>query len=461
MLQHGTFHSYASAPETASLSPRNMAQLRTRCYFAFLCLDILVIVAGCATAGEIRLGAPFGPQPLSLALTIIPLFVLFEWNSYSAAMLGDWRIGAISALRSLIIAAGVMLFVGFALKTAQALSRLLIVYSLISCTVYLLAVRMAFGQFTRRLFGGSPVAKILVIDNVEVTRPADIEVLSVDYVDSDKLNDPFLLDRLARQLKGFDSVAVACRPESRAAWAMALKAVDVHAELLIPEFDDIGTIGMHSVAGVSTVLVSSGHMGARDRIVKRAMDLFVAIMILLMVLPLMLVTAIAIKLDSSGPVFFRQTRVGYGNRLFHMLKFRSMRTELEDRAGSRSASRDDDRVTRVGRFIRATSIDELPQLINVLRGEMSMVGPRPHALGSLAGDQLFWEVDAHYQRRHACKPGLTGLAQVRGFRGATHCRDDLVRRLHADLEYLNGWNAWRDVVILLLTVKVIVHRNAF
>ena len=118
-------------------------------------------------------------------------------------------------------------------------------------------------------------------------------------------------------------------------------------------------------------------------------------------------------------------------------------------------------MTRVGRFIRATSIDELPQLFNVLRGEMSLVGPRPHALGSLAGNELFWEVDERYWHRHACKPGLTGLAQVRGFRGATRERIDLANRLYADLEYLNGWTIWRDISILITTFRVIIHRNAY
>jgi polysaccharide biosynthesis protein PslA len=138
-----------------------------------------------------------------------------------------------------------------------------------------------------------------------------------------------------------------------------------------------------------------------------------------------------------------------------------MRAERADAAGNQSTRRDDDRITRVGRFIRATSIDELPQLFNVLRGEMSLVGPRPHALGSTAGDQLFWEVDQRYWHRHASKPGLTGLAQIRGYRGATPMRDDLTNRLAADLEYINGWTIWRDISILITTLKVIVHRNAY
>jgi lipopolysaccharide/colanic/teichoic acid biosynthesis glycosyltransferase len=138
-----------------------------------------------------------------------------------------------------------------------------------------------------------------------------------------------------------------------------------------------------------------------------------------------------------------------------------MRADLCDANGNQSTQRDDDRITRVGRIIRATSMDELPQLLNVLRGDMSLVGPRPHALGSLAGSKLFWEVDQRYWHRHACKPGITGLAQVRGFRGATHESKDLSNRLHADLEYLAGWSIWRDVAILFRTFRVLVHKNAY
>jgi lipopolysaccharide/colanic/teichoic acid biosynthesis glycosyltransferase len=186
-----------------------------------------------------------------------------------------------------------------------------------------------------------------------------------------------------------------------------------------------------------------------------------AVPALIVLLPVFVLTAALIKLDSRGPVFFRQQRVGRGNALFEVYKFRSMHTDRGDAAGSVSASRDDDRITRVGRFIRATSVDELPQLLNVLFGSMSIVGPRPHALGSLAGQQLFWEVDERYWHRHALKPGITGLAQVRGFRGATHRRDDLTRRLQADLEYIVGWSVWRDFAILVSTARVVVHKNAF
>jgi lipopolysaccharide/colanic/teichoic acid biosynthesis glycosyltransferase len=138
-----------------------------------------------------------------------------------------------------------------------------------------------------------------------------------------------------------------------------------------------------------------------------------------------------------------------------------MRVDCIDLHGQVSTARNDPRVTAVGNFIRRTSLDELPQLFNVLRGEMSIVGPRPHALASTAEDLLFWQIDGRYFHRHAAKPGLTGLAQVRGFRGATLNRLDLTNRLTSDLEYLSGWTLWRDVKIIINTFRVLVHGNAF
>jgi lipopolysaccharide/colanic/teichoic acid biosynthesis glycosyltransferase len=138
-----------------------------------------------------------------------------------------------------------------------------------------------------------------------------------------------------------------------------------------------------------------------------------------------------------------------------------MKTDAADLNGSRSASPTDDRVTRIGAFLRRTSLDEIPQLWNVFIGEMSIVGPRPHALGSTAGGALFWEAVDGYWVRHSVKPGITGLAQVRGFRGATRTRADLQNRLSADLEYVNAWSLWLDIRILMRTPLVLVHRNAF
>jgi lipopolysaccharide/colanic/teichoic acid biosynthesis glycosyltransferase len=141
-----------------------------------------------------------------------------------------------------------------------------------------------------------------------------------------------------------------------------------------------------------------------------------------------------------------------------MLKFRTFPTDHVDVTLSLPI---DECPSRIGRFLRRSSIDELPQLVNVLRGEMSIVGPRPHALGSQAGDKLFWQVDERYWQRHTLRPGITGLAQVRGFRGATETETDLSSRLQADLEYLAGWNIWRDVQIIFATFRVLRHDRAF
>jgi lipopolysaccharide/colanic/teichoic acid biosynthesis glycosyltransferase len=138
-----------------------------------------------------------------------------------------------------------------------------------------------------------------------------------------------------------------------------------------------------------------------------------------------------------------------------------MRTEASDHKAATLTRRDDDRVTRVGAFLRKTSIDELPQLFNVLNGDMSVVGPRPHAAAAKAGDSLYWEVDARYWERHCIKPGMTGLAQVRGHRGATDHHQDLIDRLQSDLEYVSDWSIWRDLRIIVATLGVLVHHKAY
>ena len=251
------------------------------------------------------------------------------------------------------------------------------------------------------------------------------------------------------------------RTDRQAAWSLLLKGSGISGEFVMHQSHMAGAIGISTFQNYDTMVVSRGALSLSNQIKKRAFDLVLTIPVLIFLAPLLLAVAIAIRVESSGGVFFFQRRVGQGNRPFHIIKFRSMRTEMSDGAGSQSTARDDQRITGVGRFIRKTSIDELPQLINVLRGDMSLVGPRPHALGSLAGDQLFWEVNEEYWVRHALKPGITGLAQVRGFRGATHHRQDLEDRLQSDLEYLSGWRLWRDVTILLGTARVLLHHNAY
>jgi polysaccharide biosynthesis protein PslA len=276
-----------------------------------------------------------------------------------------------------------------------------------------------------------------------------------------KLDDPIMLDRLGRYLQLADRVVVGCPPEKRLMWVTALKGADIQAEVMAAELDDAAAIGFGEYAGRGTLVVASGPLGLIDRLLKRSLDLAIVIVSFPVTLPILAAVAVAVRLDSPGPILFQQERVGLGNRLFRIYKFRSMYIDRVDTKGDRSARRDDDRITPVGRFIRKTSLDELPQVLNVLTGSMSIVGPRPHPLLCKAEDRLFWDIDLTYWHRHAVKPGMTGLAQVRGFRGATETETDLTNRLQADLEYLAGWTIWRDVSIILATFRVIVHRNAF
>lgn len=185
-----------------------------------------------------------------------------------------------------------------------------------------------------------------------------------------------------------------------------------------------------------------------DQITKKVEDLVIGTLALILLAPLFLVAAIAIKLDSPGPVFFRQDREGFNNQRFRIWKFRSMRTDKCEADGITQARKDDDRITRVGRFLRRTSIDELPQLFNVLSGEMSLVGPRPHAASTKAGDRVFSEVVDHYAARHKVKPGMTGWAQVHGWRGETDTEEKLLKRLEHDLYYIENWSVLLDFYIM-------------
>jgi Undecaprenyl-phosphate glucose phosphotransferase len=200
-----------------------------------------------------------------------------------------------------------------------------------------------------------------------------------------------------------------------------------------------------------------------DHVAKAAFDRIVGMILLLLFTPLMLAVALAIKLDSPGPALFRQKRYGFNNELIEVFKFRSMHTSMTDQNAARLATRDDPRITRVGRFIRKTSLDELPQLINVaIKGNLSLVGPRPHALQAKAADRLYEQVVDGYFARHRVKPGITGWAQVNGWRGETDTPEKLERRVEHDLYYIENWSPLFDLYILALTpIRLLNTENAF
>jgi exopolysaccharide biosynthesis polyprenyl glycosylphosphotransferase len=244
-----------------------------------------------------------------------------------------------------------------------------------------------------------------------------------------------------------EAITVVALPTNRTArldqLLEALEVVPVRVGVAVPL--------PRAAGGFAVTRVHEEPLGAADRAFKRATDIVVAAAMLVFLGPLMLLTALAIKLESPGPVFFRQVRRGYNNRRFDALKFRSLRHELADPMADRLVTKGDPRVTRVGAVIRRTSIDELPQLINVLLGDMSLVGPRPHPLNAKAGGRPYEEVVERFQRRYRVRPGITGWAQVNGLRGNTETEAHLQRRVEFDLDYIRRWSLWLDLLILLKT----------
>jgi Undecaprenyl-phosphate glucose phosphotransferase len=209
---------------------------------------------------------------------------------------------------------------------------------------------------------------------------------------------------------------------------------------------------------VLAIEIQRAPLSGSQRLVKRVVDIVLAGLALVFFLPVMALTAIAIKLDSPGPVIFRQNRNGFNGRQFVIFKFRTM-TVQENGPAVEQVTRDDPRVTAIGRLLRSASIDELPQLLNVLNGDMSLIGPRPHAL---AHDNYFENVLGDYAFRHHVKPGITGWAQCNGARGATPSIEHISERVKLDLWYINNWSLWLDIQILIKTFfEVLRKRNAY
>jgi polysaccharide biosynthesis protein PslA len=197
-------------------------------------------------------------------------------------------------------------------------------------------------------------------------------------------------------------------------------------------------------------------------IVKRSEDLLFSSIALLILGPLMLTTALLIRMTSKGPALFVQPRIGFNNEVIHVLKFRSMYVEQADVKGFETTTRDDPRVTPLGKILRRLSIDELPQLLNVFKGDMSVVGPRPHATHMRVGDIYYQEAVKGYAGRHRVKPGITGLAQVKGSRGEIRTLERAKRRVELDQQYISQWSVWLDIWIMVLTVRaVLVDSDAY
>jgi exopolysaccharide biosynthesis polyprenyl glycosylphosphotransferase len=226
--------------------------------------------------------------------------------------------------------------------------------------------------------------------------------------------------------------------------------------LLDQDADDDASQAFDHLVDLPLARLSGRGLRYRYVLAKRLQDLAFGAAALLLAAPVMAAIAVAIKLDSPGPVLFRQRRQGFNNEEFVVWKFRSMRQDQSDPRAVRQVRYDDPRITRVGRLIRRTSLDELPQLFNVLRGEMSLVGPRPHAPGMKTGEVLSAQLVAHYAHRHRMKPGMTGWAAIHGSRGPVDTPELVRRRVELDVAYIERQSFWLDLYIMLMTLPCLL-----
>ncbi len=227
---------------------------------------------------------------------------------------------------------------------------------------------------------------------------------------------------------------------------------------VVDEFENLNHVQqrLSEIAEISLRDVTGNPKSGRHTAIKRLMDIGISATALVLGAPVLALVALIIKLDSPGPALFKQPRHGFNNRVFDVYKFRSMRNDAADLKAAQQTVAGDARITKIGRFIRKTSIDELPQLLNVLKGEMSLVGPRPHAVGMRTGEIESYKLVEEYAHRHKVKPGMTGWAQIKGSRGPLHNAEDVERRVRLDVEYIERSNVMLDIYIMLKTLPVLL-----
>ncbi|AKH41354.1 exopolysaccharide biosynthesis polyprenyl glycosylphosphotransferase [Altererythrobacter atlanticus] len=456
-------HLPLSARPERPLAP-SLEQVRLRLVLGLMFLDIITIVVGYGFTGLLYYGDPLSEYAARSAMLMGPVFLVVGVQSglYRPQINTSFPRAARKCISTIAIAFVGLLFIMFYAKASDNFSRVVFTFGSAFSLLLMLLSRSVVISLVKRFVGPSLTNTMVIHDDgpsIDMKHAFCID--AAQHGLSPDATDPLNLDRVGRYLQNMDRVIICCRPEERNRWAALLRSAGVQGEFVSESLRKLGAFEMKRERGFSTIVVSTRPLGIRARATKRMLDVCLSSIALLLLSPLIIIVAALIKLEDGGAILFRQQRMGRGNRFFWIYKFRSMREAHSDAHGLRSASRDDDRTTRIGKIIRRTSIDELPQLFNVWRGDMSLVGPRPHALGSQAGEKLFWEIDGRYWNRHVLKPGLTGLAQVRGFRGATDQERDLTDRLQADLEYISNWSLWLDLKIIVKTFGVLVHDNAF
>jgi putative colanic acid biosysnthesis UDP-glucose lipid carrier transferase len=384
---------------------------------------------------------------------------------------------------AVVFSFGSALFVVFLLKESDQYSRVWMFSWCATVFFFLVSGRLfwlhqygklaAAGYFRRRVFliGGGDALRRTRECLISDRTTAEVACISDLGLEND-CDSPFLLNHTSSaalahavakgQSGAIDEVIVAL-PSSEGALLdhvmRRLRLLPVEVKVAVDfngysgKFIELSQIGVANLVTVQKKPISEW-----NTILKACEDYLIALLSFIIFLPAMAAIAVLIKLDSKGPVLFRQRRHGFNHQIFSVFKFRTM-TVTEDGDNIQQAKKDDKRVTRVGRFLRKTSLDELPQLLNVLAGDMSLVGPRPHAL---VHNDYYSRLLENYASRHRVKPGLTGWAQINGWRGETTTPDAMEQRIRYDLEYIDNWSIWFDLRILVLTpIFGFVSRKAY
>jgi Undecaprenyl-phosphate glucose phosphotransferase len=449
-----------------------------------------LITAGLATAlfflPKSQLGEPAAVF-IVLGLAGLTVYILQRLWAYTIPALGAFARQARSLMAALVgafvLVTGIMFLAGVDIMAYRLWLLAWLAITLILLPLFRLVVAVAIskaearGELARRavIVGGGKTCEDLV-SRLEKTGKKAIRILGI-FDDRDDERSPDAIGRY-RKIGAFDELERYCRDNGVDLLVIALPQTAeeriLHLMRKLWELPIDVRIAAHAsrlklskraysyIGDVPFLAVFDRPLSDWNSAVKAVFDRLAAALALVVLSPLMLLVALAVKLESKGPVLFRQPRYGFNNELIGVLKFRSMYTDQADRDGAKQVTRDDPRVTRVGRFIRKTSIDELPQLFNVLRGELSLVGPRPHATQSKAANRLYQEVVDGYFSRHRMKPGITGWAQINGWRGETDTTAKLERRVEHDLYYIENWSLPLDLYILMMTPFSLFNtRNAY
>ncbi|MBV9811837.1 MAG: exopolysaccharide biosynthesis polyprenyl glycosylphosphotransferase, partial [Acetobacteraceae bacterium] len=390
---------------------------------------------------------------------------------YRQNLLLSGRSLALRAVTTCALAFGIVLLVTFGFKLIGGISRLWLLAWALSTVLWTVSTRLVWGRSLRtKLSQGRCVVRALVLACSEAEARRAARAIEKNSNACIRVAARGLLPGLSGGLSltwiedtirsgAVDRVVIAefaeMKDETNSLLArLARLAVDV---TLVPDLQGLymPSMRVERIGSIPAVDVAVRPLSDGEVLCKRIEDVFVATVAMIVLWPVLMLIALAIKLDSPGPVFFRQLRAGFHDTEFRVWKFRTMHHKLTDQGSVVQTSRDDRRVTRVGRFLRRTSLDELPQLFNVLSGEMSIVGPRPHALQMTTAGLPMREILDDYAARHRVKPGITGWAQVNGCRGEVHTEQKLRQRIAHDCFYIENWSVALDVWIILRTIALL------